>query len=134
MNTTQAPAHRLTFDVPSTRDYLNGGFGDLVAQCACGVYEYVSSRREGAYWHGLHLSNPRVTAYRLLALLVESPMPEGWVEPSESAVAAPAAVRRARICATCAGTGSVEAYGAHGGRFYHFGERVACPDCAGVAA
>ncbi|MFD7161412.1 hypothetical protein ACFV9C_42975 [Kribbella sp. NPDC059898] len=75
---TANSAHVLTFDVPTTRDYLNGGFGDLVAQCSCGAYDYVLSTTEGAYWHSLHLAQPN---RHPLYLTLDAPMPEGWTEP-----------------------------------------------------
>jgi hypothetical protein len=128
MNTTHT--HRLTFDTPSTRDYLNGGFGDLVAQCSCGQHEYVYTRTEGAYWHELHIAQPMRDA-RYLAL--SAPMPEGWALAVQVVKVAPArsAAPRAYTCPTCVGAGSIEATGAHGGRFYQIGERSACPACQG---
>jgi hypothetical protein len=135
MNSSTTPqVHSLTFEVPTPRDYRNGGFGDLVAQCSCGAYEYVESGREGAYWHQLHLANPSVTKYGLLRLLVDNPMPEGWEESPEITSVIPATqpvAARVYTCVDCVGSGSVEAVGATGGRFYHLGERRQCPTCAG---
>jgi len=129
---TSTTTHHLTFEVPTTRDYLNGGFGDLIAQCACGAYEYVSSRAEGAYWHSMHLEAPRASAAHLLARLVSQPMPEGW-EPSAPVQAVPArrGAERVYTCASCVGVGTVTAYGAHGGRFYNLGDRAVCSECTG---
>lgn len=81
-------AHVLTFDVPTTRDYLNGGFGDLVAQCSCGAYDYVFSPTEGAYWHSLHRAQPNRHPFYLT---LDAPMPEGWTEEPEVTVAIPPA-------------------------------------------
>jgi hypothetical protein len=80
--------HVLTFDVPTTRDYLNGGFGDLVAQCSCGAYDYVFSTTEGAYWHSLHRAQPRRHPFYLT---LDAPMPEGWTEEPEVAADIPQA-------------------------------------------
>lgn len=132
MNPTQhrTNTHALTFEVPTTRDYLTGGFGDLVAQCSCGAFEYVYSRTEGAYWHGLHLVQPKRHPHYLM---LEAPMPEGWVEPSLAIAVVPAkavAQDRAYTCMACNGAGTVAAENiATGGRFYHYGERRPCADC-----
>ena len=128
MNPTST--HEFTFATPTQRDYLNGGFGDLVAQCSCGAFEYVYSRREGSYWHGLHRAQPvRHPHY----LMLGAPMPEGWEEVTEIAEVQPVRVAAARAytCPACLGSGAVEAFGARSGRFYHFGERAACSECAG---
>jgi hypothetical protein len=125
------PTHTLTLQVPTTRDYLNGGFGDLVAQCSCGQHEYVYSRREGAYWHELHVAQPmRDVRY----LLLNAPMPEGWEAPATAVKAAPAArvsAERTYTCPRCVGVRTIETFGPIDGRFYHHGERATCPACSG---
>lgn len=129
--TTATSTHALTFDTPNWRDYLNGGFGNLIAQCPCGAFEYVFSEREGAYWHSLHRSQPGRNPHHLM---LGAPMPENWVEAPEPAEAAPAAhvpAQRGYTCRQCNGSGTVPAYGAHRGRFYQLGERTTCAECAG---
>jgi hypothetical protein len=129
--------HSLQFDVPTWGDYLNGGYGELVAQCSCGQHEYVSSQQEGQYWHWLHRTNAGYRGAALLRLLVESPMPEGWVEetiPTVTALATVARRDRRYTCHTCIGAGSVlVGGGGFGGHFYAYGvtKRDVCPDCSG---
>jgi hypothetical protein len=124
-------AHRTNVTWTTARDYLNGGYGDLVAQCSCGSYDYVSSTTEGEYWSSLHIANP--TAHGCY-LLLRNPMPEGWTpEPASALAVAPSVPNGSRTwtCPTCKGCGSVEAYGAHAGHFTRFGDRADCGTCSG---
>lgn len=131
METTSArnAAHRTDITWATPRDYLNGGFGDLVAQCSCGAYDYVFSTIEGEYWSSLHIANPGAHG---CYLTLHNPMPEGWTpEPVDALIVTPSAPsgQRTWTCPTCKGRGSVEAYGAGGGHFHQFGDRVECDTC-----
>lgn len=41
---------------------------------------------------------------------------------------------RRYTCLTCKGAGTVEAFGAVGGRFYNYGDRAPCPECSGIGS
>lgn len=128
--------HNLQIEAPTWGDYLKGGYGDFVAQCSCGQYEYVSSSQEGQYWHWLHRTNPGARAITLLRLLLERPMPEGWVAPRLTLVSAPPNTPNAGryTCPDCMGDGEVIAAGGMRGRFYNYGTnvRVPCAECSGI--
>jgi hypothetical protein len=130
MTSTQSTAHRTSVTWTTARDYRNGGYGDLVAQCSCGSYDYVSSRTEGEYWSSLHIANP--TAHGCY-LLLHNPMPEGWTLEPATTPSIPSAPKGVRTwtCPTCEGHGSVAAYGSHGGHFYQFGSQAKCDPCDG---
>jgi hypothetical protein len=130
--------HSLQVQTPTWADYLKGGYGDLVAQCSCGQYEYVDSHQEGRYWHWLHRTNASHRSASLLRLLVNNPMPEGWIEETPATVTPLSATNRRDgryTCPTCIGDGTVLiGGGSFNGHFYGYGvsKRDACPDCSGT--